>query len=103
MWKFFRKLGLGTKPVQQSSPVTQQQTKASINSANRAAGREALGKLIPIMGSDASIPMMEQLVLHSDVYVRADAKHAAAEAVGSDKATESFRSAFWEVLITSRT
>ena len=99
MWEIFRKIGLGSKQAPQSIPVPQQQTKASIDSANRAAGRKELAKLIPTMGSDGSIPMMEKLVLHSDVYVRGDAKRAAAEAIASDKATDSFRSAFWEALI----
>jgi hypothetical protein len=82
MWEIFRKIGLGSKQAPQSIPVPQRQLKASIDSANRAAGRKELAKLIPTMGSDGSIPMMEKLVLHSDVDVRGDAKRAAAEAIG---------------------
>ncbi len=103
MWEFIRKIGLGFKQVPHTLPCpepdAQRQTKSSVKAANRAAGREELAKFIPTLGSDGSIPMMEQLVLHGDVFVRGEAKRAAAEAVASGKATESFRSAFWEALI----
>ena len=78
MWELFRKIGLGFKEAAQALPVAEQQTKISINSANRASGREALTKVIPIIGTDESISSMVQLVLHRDVFVRGAAKRAAA-------------------------
>lgn len=99
MWEFFRKIGLAFRQVPQPLPDPAPQRKSSFDSLNRAGGREELAKLIPTMGSDGSIPSLEQLIAHSDVYVRGDAKRAAAEAVTSGKATELFRTAFWNALV----
>jgi hypothetical protein len=99
MWEFLRKIGLAYRQVRQSLPCPAPHGKAASDSANRAAGREELAKLLPTIGSDESIPSMVQLVLDTDVYVRGHAKLAAAEAVTSEKATESFRSAFWDALV----
>lgn len=99
MWKFLRNIGLTFRQVPQLPQNPIPQRKSSFDSINRPAGRAELAKLIPTMGSDESIASMAQLILHSDVYVRGDAKWAAAEAVTSGKATKLFRTAFWNALV----
>ncbi|MES2469563.1 MAG: hypothetical protein V4675_19830 [Verrucomicrobiota bacterium] len=99
MWEFLRKIALTFSQVPQLPQNPIPQKKSSFDSTNRPAGLEELALLIPTMGSDESISSLEQLIAHSDVYVRGDAKRAAAEAVTSGKATELFRTAFWNALV----